>query len=183
MKTVRKITIVFAAVLLVAAFVAGAAAPALAGSMLSANLNAPAQAFMDAAHGLPLLAPMSIAAPLISIQTENATNSYSCSLISQTPIDWTKMRARQSFDAAWTVQNTGAYWHASAMKFGYVGGQKMQTRGNETTLSEDVGKGKRVKLVVDMEAPKTRGTFSTLWALYSGNQKFCRVTLTITVVR
>jgi hypothetical protein len=184
MKTVRVFSVVLAAVLFVTAFVPFAAAP-VAASAVNATINAPLQAFSDAASGLSLLAPMGIAAPLISVRAESAaTSDYGCTLIRQTPLDWTKMRSRQYFDMVWTVQNSGnAIWHSNATKLAYVGGTKMQTRGDEVKLGNDVGRGKKVKLTVDMNAPKAKGTYSTLWALYSGNQRFCKLTVTITVVR
>lgn len=184
MKTVRVFSVVLAAALFVTAFVPFASAPAV--NALSASLNSPVQAFTDAANGLSLLAPMGIAAPMISASIEGSgtTSGYGCTLLKQTPLDWKKMRPRQYFDAVWTVQNSGStVWHGSSTKFAYVGGAKMQTRGDEFKLSNDVGRGKKVKLSVDMNAPKALGTYSTLWALFSGNQRFCKVTLTITVVR
>jgi hypothetical protein len=59
----------------------------------------------------------------------------------------------------------------------------MQTHGDAIRLYNDVGRGKKIKLGEDMIAPKSLGTYSTLWALYSGNTRFCRVTLTLTVTR
>jgi hypothetical protein len=186
MKTVRLFSIAMAVVLLVVALVPFAAAPASAQTSASQTTASPAQAFMDAARGLPLLAPMSIAAPVISLSIENtnsAGNSYSCSLVKQSPADWVKMKSRQNFDMNWTVQNTGAVWYADSTKLSYVGGTKMQTRGDSFTLSSDVARGKKVKLSVDMTAPKNLGTYTTLWALYAGNTRFCKVTLVLTVVR
>jgi hypothetical protein len=185
MKTVRVLSVVLAAALFVAAFVPFATAPAMAAAM-STNLNSPLQAFSDAANGMSLLAPMGIAAPVISLSAESAatTSDYGCTLVRQSPLDWTKMRSRQYFDMVWTVQNSGnAIWHASATRLAYVGGTKMQTHGDEINLIDDVGRGKKVKLVVDMNAPRARGTYSTLWAMFSGSQRFCKLTLTITVVR
>jgi len=183
MKTVRMFCVVMAAALFVTAFAPFVAAPQAAQSALSAAITAPVQAFADATQGLPLLAPMSIAAPLISVNTTTSSD-YGCTLIRQSPLDWTKMRSRQYFDMVWTVQNSGnAVWHASATKLAYVGGAKMQTHGDSVGLSGDVGRGKKTKLTVDMNAPKAQGTYSTLWALFSGSQRFCKVTITITVVR
>jgi len=182
MKTFRMFSIVLAVALFAAAFVPFA--PAAARSTYTAATSAPLQAFQAAAQGLPLLSPMSMGLPVISMNVSNSSSTgYSCSLVRQTPLDWTKMRSRQYFDMAWTVENTGAVWHAGTIKLVYVGGTKMQTNGSELTLSNDVGRGKKIKLLVDMEAPKARGIYSTLWALYSGNQRFCKLTLSINVTR
>lgn len=181
MKTVRLFSIVMAVVLFVTAFVPFA--PAVAQSALAAA-SAPLQAFESASQGMPLLAPMSLGLPAISLSVSPASGSYACTFVSQSPKDWTRMRSRQYFDMVWTVKNSGnAVWIAKSTKLAYVSGTKMQTRGNSVALSSDVGRGKKVKFVVDMEAPKAKGTYSTLWAVYSGGTRFCKVTLSISVTR
>lgn len=182
MKTVRLFAVVMAVVLFVTAVVPFASAAATTQSASGAAINSPAQAFMDAANGLSLLAPMSFSAPLFSLSTQNASSAYGCTFVKQTPKDWTYMVPRQSFDIVWTVQNSGgAVWHANSTKLAYVGGTKMQTHGDEFNLGNDVGRGKKTNLTVDMIAPRARGTYSTLWALFAGNTRFCKVTITITV--
>lgn len=183
MKTARLFAVVMAVALFVAAAVPFAsAAAATVQSAPGASIASPLQAFMDAANGLSLLAPMSISAPLISLSTQNASSGYGCTWIKQTPKDWTYMRPRQSFDIVWTVLNSGStVWHGSSTKLAYVGGTKMQTHGDEFALGGDVGRGKKTKLTVDMIAPRAKGTYSTLWALFAGNTRYCKVTLTITV--
>jgi hypothetical protein len=184
MKPVRLFSIVMAVVLLAVAVIPFAAASA--GSVVSAAVSSPARAFADAALGLPLLAPMSVSMPAFSFSVENiaASKSYACSFISQTPKDWSRMRPRQDFDMEWTVQNTGGLtWHASSIAIKYLGGTKMQTRGNKASLSDDVGAGKKTTLIVDMNAPKAPGTYTALWSLVAGKQNFCKVTLILTVTR
>lgn len=185
MKTVRTVSIAMAVVLLVVVVAPFAVTPAAAQKNARLTLASPAQTFVEAASGLPLLAPMNVSFPVITMSVaDSSSGSYSCTLIRQSPDDWAKMRSRQSFDAVWVVQNSGnAVWPASATQFAYVGGTKMQTAGDEINLSNDVGRGKKVKLSVDMIAPKAQGTYSTLWALFAGNTRFCKVTLTLTVTR
>jgi len=183
MKTVRMISIAMALVLFVAAFVPFAATPAAAQESTTL-ITSPVQSFMDAAHGLPLLAPLSGSAPAISLSVESNTSSYySCTLVRQSPSDWVKMKPRQVFDMFWTVQNTGAVWHEKETKFAYVYGTKFQTRSDEFRLGQDVGRGQKIKFGVDMTAPKALGTYTTLWSLSTGNTSFCRVTLILTVTR
>ncbi len=120
----------------------------------------------------------------ISVSVENLTSSsYSCSLVAQTPADWTYMKPRQSFDTFWTVKNTGAVWHAKSTKFQYIYGTKMNTGANYFYLPHDVSRGSKIALGVDMIAPKYPGTYSTTWALFSGNTRVCRVYVIITVTR
>ena len=122
--------------------------------------------------------------PEVNMYVESVEyNGYSCTLLKQSPGDWFDMKPRQSFDISWTVQNTGAVWHSGQTRFAYVGGAKMQTKGDSFIFGQDVGRGGKTKLTVDMEAPKTPGVYSTLWAIYAGNTRFCKVTVTISVTR
>jgi hypothetical protein len=183
MKAVRIFSVVMALILLTVAVLPFAAKPVAAQTSQTILVTSPAQAFVDATRGLPLLAPMSITAPLITLSVESApTAGYGCTLVAQSPKDYTKMKTRQYFDAKWQVQNTGdRIWYANWVPFKYMGGAKMQTHGDKFSLPSDIGRGKKVRLVVDMEAPKTQGIYSTTWGLYSGKSAFCRVTLTIGV--
>jgi hypothetical protein len=187
MKAVRLFSVLLAVALVAVAFSPVAGKPAAALGSTTVATTSPVQSFLSAASGSPLLAPLSAAAPFMTIRVESvasATSSYGCTLVSQSPKDYTKMQSRQYFDAKWVVQNTGQrVWYASAIPFKYIGGAKMQTRGSVFDLPGNIGRGQKVALSVDMTAPKAKGGYSTLWGLYSGNQAFCRVTLTIAVTR
>jgi hypothetical protein len=186
MKAVRMFSVVMALVLFAVAIAPHAAKPVAAQTSQTFMVTSPAQALMDAARGLPLLAPMSVTAPLITLSVESASGSsgYACTLVKQTPKDYTKMKTRQYFDMQWTVKNTGdRIWYASAIPFKYIWGAKMQTHGDTFSLPGDVSRGKKVNLVVDMEAPKTQGIYSITWGLFTSAKPFCRVTLTIGVSR
>jgi len=185
MKAVRMFSVVLALALFAGAVFPFAARPVAAQASQTIMVASPAQAFLDAARGMSLFAPMSITAPLITMSVESvSTSDYSCTLVKQTPKDYTKMKTRQAFDMQWTVRNTGnRVWHANTTVFKYIYGPKMQTHGNVYDLPGDVGKGEKVNLVIDMIAPKTQGIYSITWGLNTGSQTFCRVTLTIGVSR
>jgi hypothetical protein len=186
MKAVRMFSVVMALVLFAVAVFPFAAKPVAAQANQTILVTSPVQAVMDAARGMPLLAPMSVAAPLITLNVESApaSSGYACTLLSQSPKDYTKMKTRQSFDMKWNVRNTGSHiWYANWVPFKYMGGAKMQTHGDRFSLPGNVGRGEKIRLVVDMEAPKTQGIYSTTWGLFSGGTAFCRVTLTIGVSR
>jgi hypothetical protein len=183
MKAVRMFSVVMALALFAVAVFPFAAKPVAAQTSQTIMVTSPVQAFVDAAIGMPLLAPMSVTAPLISLSVESASSSgYACTLVKQTPKDYTKMKTRQYFDMQWTIKNTGdRIWYASAIPFKYIWGAKMQTHGDTFSLPGDVSRGKKVNLVVDMEAPKTQGIYSITWGLFASSRPFCRVTLTIGV--
>ena len=183
MKAVRTFSVVVALAIFAAAIFPFAAQPVAAQASQNILVTSPVQAFVDATRGMPLLAPMSVTAPLITMSVDSATTTgYACTLLSQSPKDYTKMKTRQAFDMQWNVRNTGTrVWHANSTVLKYLYGPKMQTHGNAFDLTEDVGKGEKVNLVVDMIAPKVQGLYSITWALNTGSQTFCRLTLTIGV--
>lgn len=184
MKTVR-----FAAAFLALALFATAVLPVAAQPAAAQGLSTelPAQSFVDAARGLPLLASMSMASiPVLSVSVESASaeKDYACALVSQKPKDWTKMQRRHIFDATWTVRNTGSKnWGTGSVDLKYISGAKIHTHGNAYDLAKDVGPGKRATLIVDMVSPKTKGYYTAVWGLYRGNQVFCRLSVTINVNR
>lgn len=185
MKTVRFIAVVLALALFVTAFIPAAQKP-VAAQALTYPVGAPAQAFMQAVMGLPLLAPMSIGAfPVLTLSVEKAaTKDYACTLLAQSPKDWVTMQRRQDFDAVWTLQNTGIKnWGKTGVDFGYVSGAKMHTKASRFDIANDVGSYQKIKLSVDMNAPKTKGYYTAVWGLYNSAGAFCRVTISINVNR
>ncbi len=182
MKTVRFAAVALALALFVTAVVPLAAQPVAAQNFVAGS---PTQAFADAAFGLPLLAPMSLAAaPVITFSFESAAagSNYACTLISQSPKDWTKMGRKHIFDAKWTVKNTGTKnWGKNGIDFKYISGTKMHTYASAYDLAQDVGRGKKISLAIDMISPKYKGYYTAVWGLYTGNISFCKVSVTINV--
>ncbi len=183
MKPVR-FAVVFLAVVLFAAATLPVAAQPVAQGLPS---ESPTQSFADAAFGLPLLTPMSIASiPVITVSMEStsSTPDYACALVSQKPKDWTKMQRRHIFDATWTVRNTGSKnWGKNGIDFKYISGTKMHTYDDSYDLAKDVGTGKSITLIVDMISPKTKGYYTAVWGLYRGKTAFCKLSITINVNR
>lgn len=184
MKTTR-FAILFLALALFAAAALPVAAQPVAEQYLTSEL--PAQSFVDAALGLPLLAPMSLVSiPAITVSVENvsASKDYACTLVSQKPKDWTKMQRRQIFDATWKVRNSGTKnWGKSGVDFKYISGTKMHTYGEAYDLAKDVGSGKNTTLIVDMISPKTKGYYTAVWGLYKSGKVFCKLSVTVNVNR
>jgi hypothetical protein len=186
MKAIRMFTVVMALALFAVALFPFAAKPVAAKTSQTIMVTSPAQALMDAARGMPLLAPISVTVPLITLSLESATEvpGYACRLTSQKPKNYTWMVPRKIFDMQWTVKNTGAHmWITNAVTLKYISGTKMQTYGNEFALNRQVLKNNSTTLVVDMTAPKASGIYSTTWGLYASKNPFCTVTLTINVSR
>jgi hypothetical protein len=190
MKAFRTVFVVIVIALLAAVFAPLPGVKPVAASGNVATIGTPAQAFVQSALGLPLLSPMtfSASAPVIRITSETlAVPNYACKLTAQTPADWTKMSGRQSFDAKWTLLNSGAKpWYKTAVDYKYLSGTKLHTNASIFDLPQVVSPGKKYVIAVDMEAPKYYGSYSwytTTWGLTMGSQVFCRFSMTIVVNR
>jgi hypothetical protein len=111
-----------------------------------------------------------------------AKKDYACSLLSQSPKDWTKMKSRQDFDARWTVLNTGKRaWTTSGTDYKYIRGARLHTKAGIYDMPKSVAANGKAALYVDMNAPKQKGTYVTYWGLANGSQHFCQFYLIITV--
>ena len=196
MKTTRSVLAALVVVLLVATFAPLPAAQKNPAATNTTTLNNPTQAFMEAALGLPFLAPMALSAsaPIISVTVDTlATPDYACKLTSQSPADWTKMSGRQDFDARWVLQNTGLKtWYKANTDYKYLSIRSngipkiLHTRGSRYDLPVDVAPLKKITIVVDMMAPKYNGSYTWYvekWGLVDGNSVFCRFSMAIVVNR
>jgi hypothetical protein len=185
MKPVRLISLVIAIGLFVTAFTPVASLQKTASpNQNTITVGAPPQSFVEAALGSPMT--LLAGAPVISVSIDAmpAGANYSCSLMNQSPANWTRMGRRQYFDAKWTVKNTGTkIWHTSGFDLRYISGTKMHTNGDAYDLNKTTGPGKKVTVLADMTAPKNNGYYTAYWGLFQGNTVFCRLSITINVNR
>lgn len=179
MKPVRFVAVVIAVGLFVSAFTV--ALPASNGASHKSMMT------YNAGLGLSARSPLTLMAGTFALQSLSSawTSEYSCSLVAQTPADWTRMGRRQYFDAKWTLKNTGTRtWdrHGPDVKFmSSTGGATMHTSGSFFDMPADTGPGKKITILVDMTAPKNPGYYTENWALVNGNRAFCRFSITINV--
>jgi hypothetical protein len=173
MKLSRVIPLVVAALLALTAFGAGLS-PAQAATGTTISLFAEGDVLAAPQSPVSLLADL----PGLSV----AKKDYACSLVSQSPKDWTKMKARQDFDARWTVLNTGSKtWTTNGTDYKYIRGAKLHTRGDVFDMPKNVAADGKIALYVDMMAPKDKGTYVTYWGLANGSSHFCQFYMIITV--
>jgi len=110
------------------------------------------------------------------------SNSGSCQLVSQTPVNNTHFAASADFDTTWNIKNTSTFdWIKSNVDWVYVSGTKMQKFGDIHDLPLDVVKGGTISLILDMTAPASNGTYSDTWALVQGSTTICTMSVTIKV--
>ncbi len=111
-----------------------------------------------------------------------AKKEYTCSVVSQSPKDWTKMKPRQDFDMRWTVLNTGSKtWTTNGTDYKYIRGAQLHTKNSTYDMPKNVATDGKIALYIDMMAPKNKGTYTTYWGLANGSSHFCQFYLIITV--
>ena len=103
-----------------------------------------------------------------------------CEVLSTSP---TKVLGKyEDFDAVWTVKNTSkSNWELSEVDYKYVSGTKLQKYNSLYDITATVKPGEIIKIVVDMTAPATNGTYAANWALVKGSTTLCTLPLTVTV--
>jgi hypothetical protein len=188
MKIIRFAAVAIAISLLLATFVP--VVPAQLAAVDTSNQSSNAVAL-----DLPFISPFLFAAsaPVLAaggdgpgVGAYNSTAGYACQLTAQTPADWKVMGRRTTFDAKWTLKNTGTKaWntHGVDVKFrgGFPVGTKIHTGPNLLDLPHNVGVGQKITLLMDMTAPKKNGSYVDNWGLYLGNLVFCKFYIALSV--
>jgi len=112
--------------------------------------------------------------------TPTPVTSTSCKIVSTTPTG--SLQVRADFDAVWTIKNTGTTtWDMHAVDYKYVSGTKMHKYNSLYDLPQTVKPGESVKIVVDMLAPSTPGTYTENWAIVQGSSTLCSLPITVIV--
>jgi len=106
--------------------------------------------------------------------------SGSCQVVSATPT--TSVSAGADLDVAWTVKNNSTRtWNVSSVDYKYVSGASFHKRGDRYDMRQSVKPGETVKVVVDVVAPNTAGSYTTNWALVEGSSTICSMSYTLRV--
>ena len=86
------------------------------------------------------------------------------------------------FSVGWNIRNTGTVtWEPGTFEFTYLAGAKLATHDSLIPLKESVPPGQETILSVPMKAPLHPNLYTTHWGIKTGNNYFCRLTLTIQV--
>lgn len=112
--------------------------------------------------------------------TTNNPSTGSCQVTDVTPNS--AVNKGGDFDGTWTVKNTSSKtWELNTLDYKYVSGTKMHTGGDAYDLNVVVKPDEKVKIVIDMLAPNSTGTYTTNWALVQGGSTLCNLGLTVRV--
>lgn len=131
---------------------------------------------------IPSDTPIPSATPLGAGPT--ATPQYACQLIDKYPDPWAAFKPRSTFEARWTLKNTGAtIWYPSRVALEYISGVKMYVGDDRQSLVDDTAPDSLLLVIVNMLAPKTPGNYTTVWGLVEKRTglTFCSFTAKITV--
>jgi hypothetical protein len=113
----------------------------------------------------------------------NGTSSdkYACQILSVNPANGTTLKQDTDFDATWKVKNIGTKtWDANSVDFIYYSGTEMNKKPGYD-MNSSVKPGEQISLSADMIAPTKNGNYTTTWALRTGDNEFCKMSLTINV--
>jgi hypothetical protein len=106
-------------------------------------------------------------------------NTNSCAIISATPTGTIAPKA--DFDAIWTVKNTSTQtWDRGSFDYQYVSGTTMH-RFKIYDFKQEVKPGETIKIIVDMVAPSTAGTYTATWAIVKSTDTQCTLPVTVKV--
>jgi|GEM_PF-344229 len=112
----------------------------------------------------------------------DSTENYACQVNSVSPANGATFGPRADFDAKWKVKNTGRKdWDNNSVDYAYVSGDKLH-KVDIYDLGTTVDSGSTTEIIVDMQAPKNPGIYTTTWSLRTGSgNNFCTLRLTIVV--
>jgi hypothetical protein len=104
-----------------------------------------------------------------------------CKVLSQSVRNGARFGARERFEVGWKVKNNGTLtWDPATFMFAYFSGTRMY-QAAQYPLPSEAARGDTVALGASMMAPKSSGSYTTVWSLRSGKDYFCYVTLRIVV--
>ena len=110
-----------------------------------------------------------------------SSDNYACQVTRVSPANGSVFDPRDDFDVFWTVKNIGQKnWDRTDVDYVYSAGDKFH-KVSGYDLDENVKVGNSIALGVDMQAPKSPGTYTTTWTMRVGNRTFCPLRFTIVV--
>lgn len=110
-----------------------------------------------------------------------SAGELNCRVLSQSVRNGSHFGRRQDFEMGWKVRNNGAVdWDPGSVDFAYFSGTRM-FQAEFLPLPEGVHTGALANLTAGLVSPKKDGTYTTVWALRRGQNRFCRVSVKIIV--
>ncbi len=150
----------------------------LPGDLATINGNIQSLPVLDIPPGVPT--PTATPTPKAAIDL----SAYQCKIISRTLNDGANFQPKANFDGNWVVRNTGsAAWSPDNVEYVYVSGAEMYKYNLSYPLPKRVNPGQRVRIIVDMLAPRYPGPYDTTWGLAVDGHIFCQLPLSVHVIQ
>jgi hypothetical protein len=123
--------------------------------------------------------PAATPVPVTPVPATPGAVSGACQLISISPTS--SLTTYQDFDTAWEVKNTsGKTWEMTAVDYKYISGTAMHEKA-VYDLQKSVANGETFKIIVDMKAPSSAGSYTANWALVQSSTTLCNLKVTVSV--
>jgi hypothetical protein len=111
----------------------------------------------------------------------NSPDYWACRIRSQAPRDGVKVDPKERFDVGWQVENSGyGTWEPESIRVTYFSGTRMQVN-DSVRLKGSLASDTWTLFVVPMVAPRSSGKYTTVWALWHGDNDFCHMKVSIVV--
>ncbi len=106
----------------------------------------------------------------------------SCTIVYQNPVDGTVMDKGEDFSTRWTIKNnTQTTWASDSVDLRVIGGERMHFGSSLRDIPYSVGSGGMIDIIIDMEAPDGKGTYTENWGFFQGSKSVCQFFVTIEV--
>jgi len=114
--------------------------------------------------------------------TPTKTPNQPCVVAALVPAENAQFGSGAFFDTVWTVINTGTMtWMAGNVDFVYQTGTKMHLYGDILDIPSTASPNQSLVLIVHMQAPTTKGTYSETWSIKEGSNIYCTISMGIEV--
>jgi hypothetical protein len=114
--------------------------------------------------------------------TPTKTPNQPCVVAEQVPANNTQFGSGAFFDTVWTMVNTGTLsWNEGNVDFIFQTGTKMHLNGDILDMPSTTAPNQSLVMLVHMQAPTTKGTYSETWSLKQGSTTYCTVSMLIEV--
>jgi hypothetical protein len=111
--------------------------------------------------------------------TPTVAPTYACKVTLVSPT--AAVKKGEDFDAAWELKNTSSVnWEMNGVDLKFVSGANLHEK-SIYDMKKTVKPGETIKVIVDMRAPSSTGTYKESWALVQSGKTLCAMDVSMTV--
>lgn len=132
----------------------------------------------------PSFTPTATAEPTATnVTSGSGTVLYSCNILSLSPPNVYRVKANESFNWVWQVENIGTTtWDPDSVKVIYASGAQLSNQ-KRYPLNDRTKPGQNTLFTIKMKAPGEPGTYTTTWSMRKDIHTFCYVKMEIEVFK